>query len=58
MRIVDILIQLTAEGLSLTLAFMMVRRRLHREYPFFFAYAVVAFLLSVTRLSVSGTYRT
>lgn len=54
MKLFDILIQLIGDGLLLALASMIVRHRLQRKYPFFFAYVLIAFVVSAVRLSVSG----
>jgi hypothetical protein len=46
MQVFDILMQVVGGALLVLLAAVMIRRRLHREYPFFFAY--VAFTLLTT----------
>lgn len=58
MRLFDILMQILGGTLLLWLAAVMVRRRLHREYSFFFSYIVFALLATALRLSVSGNDRT
>jgi hypothetical protein len=35
-----------------------VRRKLHREFPFFFAYLILSVIVPLIRLSVSGDYMT
>jgi hypothetical protein len=57
MRLFDILTIATGSGLLLALAVMIVRRGLHREYPFFFAYIVVSLIRSVSLLPLSGNFQ-
>ena len=54
MRLLDIFVLVTCGGLLLALAIMMVRRRLQREYPFFFGYVAFSFLAGVAVFAVSG----
>ncbi|HKT50894.1 MAG TPA: hypothetical protein VJV96_11370 [Candidatus Angelobacter sp.] len=54
MKIFDMLMPLIGSGLLLVLAGAMVRRSLHREYPFFFSYIVFTFLRAIILLPVSG----
>lgn len=54
MGLFDRLLLVTGGGLLFALAVMMVRRRLHREYPFFFVYVCFWILASVSQLWVSG----
>lgn len=54
MRSLDILLPVIGSALLLALSVIMVRRRLQREYPFFFAYVVFVLLSSVAVFSLSG----
>jgi hypothetical protein len=54
MRIFDVLSLATGTALLLALVVVMVRRRLHREYKFFFAYVVLTLLNASFLLAVSG----
>lgn len=54
MRLLDTFLSVGGSGLLLALAVIMVRRRLHREYPFFFTYVVFVLLFSVAAFSLSG----
>jgi len=53
-------IALSSIGIVLTawVTALVVRRNLHREFPFFFTYLVLSILGSLFRLSVSGDYPT
>lgn len=53
MRLFDILIEVIGTVLTLVLAAVMVRRRLHREYPFFFGYIFVIVLRVVALLPLN-----
>src|ERR1051326_1686783 len=57
MGVLDLSLSLTAALLAIVLAAILVRRKLHREFPFFFAYLVFAILAAAVRLSVSGDYQ-
>jgi hypothetical protein len=57
MKIVGILMQVIGGGLLLALVAVIIRRRLHREYPFFFAYTIFSLLVTVTLLLASGNYK-
>lgn len=54
----DVALQLIALGLTGWVAALLVRRKLHREFPFFFVYLAVSVLVPVLRLAVSGDYPT
>src|SRR5215510_10868996 len=54
----DIALQLSALGVTAWVAALLVRRKLHREFPFFFVYLVVAVLVPLLRLAISGDYPT
>jgi hypothetical protein len=51
-------LQLIALGLTAWVAALVVRRKLHREFPFFFAYLILSVIVPLVRLSVSGDYVT
>lgn len=53
MRLLDTLLSVGGSGLLLALLVIMLRRRLQREYPAFFAYIAFALLSSVVVFSVS-----
>jgi hypothetical protein len=53
----DLSLSLVGLGLAILLAATLVRRNLHREFPFFFSYVAFAILASAARLSVSGDYQ-
>lgn len=57
MRLFDILMVAIGSGLLLALAVIMVRRRLSREYPFFFGYIVFSLVRSASLLPVSGNFQ-
>jgi hypothetical protein len=57
MRRIDILIGLIGQVLNILLAAVLVRRKQHREFPFFFLYIVSSVLLLIVRLSVSSNYQ-
>jgi predicted secreted protein len=54
----DIVLTLIGPVLTAWVAALLVRRKLHREFPFFFVYLVVAVLVPLLRLAVSGDYPT
>lgn len=54
----DIALQLIALGLTAWVAALVLRRKLHREFPFFFAYLALSVLVPLVRLSVIGDYPT
>lgn len=58
MRIVDLFLLLTISALLWALVIIIVRRQLHREYPFFFTYVVFSAFNAVFLLAVSGNDRT
>jgi len=58
MELRDIVLTLSGPVLTAWVAALVVRRKLHREFPFFFAYLALAVLVPLIRLSVSGHYAT
>lgn len=58
MKVFDIGIQIFGGGLLVWLAAVIARRKLHREYPFFFAYILFTILATGIRVSASGNERT
>jgi hypothetical protein len=54
----DVALQLIALGLTAWVAVLVVRRKLHREFPLFFAYLALSVVVPLVRLSVSGDYLT
>jgi hypothetical protein len=54
----DIAVQLSALCLTAWVAALVARRKLHREFPFFFAYLILSIVVPLVRLSVSGNYVT
>lgn len=52
----DIALQLIALGLTAWVGALVVRRKLHHKFPFFFAYLAVSVVVPVIRLCVSGNY--
>lgn len=48
MKVADIFLPVIGIGLLLALCVVMVRRRLHREYPFFFVYVVFSLLSAIS----------
>jgi hypothetical protein len=54
----DIALELIALGLTAWVAVLVVRRKLYREFPFFFAYLILSVIVPLVRLSVSGNYLT
>lgn len=54
MRLFDIGIEIVGSGLVLVLAMVMIRRRLHRDYPYFFAYIVVILVRTAVLLPITG----
>jgi hypothetical protein len=57
MRALDQSLLLVGPVLAIVLAAILIRRKLRREFPFFFIYVVFAILADVSRLSVSGDYQ-
>jgi hypothetical protein len=57
MRTGDLLLGLVGPIINIWLASLLVRRRLHCEFPFFFLYISSSILISIIRLSVSGNYQ-
>lgn len=57
MKPLDIFLAVIGDGLVLVLLVLIVRRRLYREYPFFFAYLVVALLSAISLLPFKGNDR-
>jgi hypothetical protein len=57
MGALDLSLSLIGPSLALLLAATLLRRKLHREFPFFFTYVCFAILAAVARLSVSGDYQ-
>lgn len=53
----DLSLSLVGLGPEILLAATLVRRNLHREFPFFFTYVSFAILANSARLSVSGNYQ-
>ena len=54
----DIALQMAALALTVWLAALFIRRKAHREFPFFFGYLVACVLVPVIRLAVSNNYST
>ncbi|HLK07228.1 MAG TPA: hypothetical protein VKV30_04795 [Candidatus Angelobacter sp.] len=54
----DITLVLIGTVLTAWLAAIVVRRKLHREFPCFFAYLILSVIVPLIRLSVSGNYVT
>lgn len=54
----DIGITLIGPILTAWVAALVVRRKLHREFPFFFTYLTLSVIIPLIRLSVSGDYVT
>jgi hypothetical protein len=54
----DIGLTLIGPLLTAWVAALVVRRKLHREFPFFFTYLILSVIVPLVRLSVSGTYVT
>jgi hypothetical protein len=57
MGALDISLSLVGPLLATLLAVILVRRKLHLEFPFFFMYVVFAILAAALRLSVSSDYQ-
>lgn len=57
MRVVDILLPATGCSLLVALLITIVRRRLHREYPFFFSYVVFSLLNTIFLFVASSNSR-
>ena len=58
MRVLDQSLLLVGPVLAILLTAILIRRKLHREFPFFFIYVVFAILADILRLSVSSDYQT
>src|SRR5579859_2148883 len=58
MELRDIVLTLIGPVLTTWVAALVVRRKLHREFPFFFAYLILSIVVPLVRLSVSGNYVT
>ena len=56
MELRDIVLTLVGAALTAWVAALVVRRKFHREFPFFFTYLIVSVLVPVLRLAVSGDY--
>jgi hypothetical protein len=54
----DIGLTLIGPVLTAWVAALLVRRKLHREFPFFFSYLILCVIVPLLRLSVSGDYAT
>ncbi len=54
----DIALTLIGTVLTAWVTRLVVRRKLHREFPFFFAYLILSVIVPLIRLSVSGNYVT
>jgi len=52
----DIVFTLIGPVLTAWVASLVVRRKLHRKFPFFFSYLCVSLLVTMLRLAVSGNY--
>ena len=57
MRLFDIFLQAGGGALLVWLTLMLVRRRLHRAYPFFFVYVIVSILATVALLALDANQR-
>lgn len=53
----DILIGLIVQVLNIWLEAVLLRRKAHREFPFFFLYVSASILIGLIRAGVSGNYR-
>jgi hypothetical protein len=58
MERLDVAQSILSVSLVAGLAVMLLRRKLYRSYPFFFGYVVCSILMTIARLSVSGSYQT
>jgi hypothetical protein len=58
MRALDQSLLLVGPGLAIVLVAILIRRKLRREFPFFFIYVGFAILADVVRFSVSNDYQT
>jgi hypothetical protein len=56
MQIRDIVLALVGPVLTTWIAVLLVRWKLHREFPFFFAYLGISVVISLVRLAVIGDY--
>lgn len=54
----SVFLNLVAPVLELALAVIFVRRKIYREYPFFFAYLISSICIGILRVSVGHIYRT
>lgn len=54
----DIALQLAALALTVWLTALFIRRKLYREFPFFFLYLIASVLIPVVRLAVRNDYLT
>jgi hypothetical protein len=52
----DIALTLIGPILTAWVAILVVRRKLHHEFPFFFTYLILSVIIPLVRLSVSGDY--
>ncbi len=57
MRNVDILLTLLEPIIGVCLAAVLARRKIHREFPFFFIYVSSSIVIGLLRLYVSSNYR-
>jgi hypothetical protein len=57
MRKADILLTLVGPIVGACLATILIRRRIYREFPFFFVYISSSILIGLIRVSISGNYR-
>src|SRR5262249_40302566 len=57
MRMRDLLPGFVGQVLAIWLAAVLVRRKAHREFPFFFLYVSSSILIGLIRACVSGNYR-
>lgn len=58
MKPLDLILTLIGPILTAWLAVLLVRRKLHREFPFFFLYLIASVLIPVIRLAVRNDYPT
>jgi hypothetical protein len=50
-------VQLIGVGLLIVLAAVLVKRKLHREFPFFYTYVICAILVTVLRIYAASEYQ-
>src|SRR5947199_1573392 len=55
MRTLDLLSGLIPAALQAALVAIFIRRKLYRQFPFFFSYNICSVLLAAVRLSVTGS---